>query len=120
VPQLRPAAWNFWGDWFSGAERNVPQAEVSKEASRLIRKEEGWFVLAGSSSDQESAQKLADSINKKQPSVYDASVSQLYNNKSTFQVVIGSDLTLDKAVSIKLRAMKDALSPDIVLWKKGG
>lgn len=77
--------------------------------------ENTWFVIVGSHINSGDAVKQAEEINQKMPDFH-AEVYAPYGGNPYHAVVIGSNLTLNKAKELRKKAVAAGLPKDTYLW----
>ena len=73
-----------------------------------------WFVIAGSHTSAQKAKRQANQLKRKN---YLAKVYQPVNGSKHYAVVIGSNLNMEEAQSLRKKAIRMGLPSDTYLWR---
>jgi cell division septation protein DedD len=87
----------------------APRAEAPPAASRLdARKASGWSVIVGAYGSREPAEKWMRAMKKKWPS-FEISLLETQAEKTRYLVVLGQNLSEDRAEALRQRAVEAGL-----------
>jgi hypothetical protein len=114
----------FFKPWFQApvqeqapsAAPAVPQGSVPRPPPAKTTSDANWFVTVGAYPTKDEAEKAALEINRAHGTKYHASVVGPPGWKS-YNVVLGTNLSLDQAASLKDSADRDNLAPQTYLGR---